>query len=310
MSDDGTTWHLQYSGEGTVEGFAEYGGHWIIAEDVRGVVVDDVVTLEPDGDPPHILAGTDDGHTVALVTRSGELWRSDDAGLTWQDLGVRTPAPVRGLLAVPNYGFNHQFILATYDGVFVLDDSGLARFGGYQRVDIATDWVDSAGTTTATSSVAAFGSQSLLGVGATIRTSVRGDQVSVVGSSDGASIASLTIDGGAALEFGTETSGYGELVAVTGLGAGWHDVVVEGVLGSGLYVDGVEGQTPGGALPYRTHGDTAETGDDSGGDSDSAQDSDTGTEPPQGRCNGCGGKNAGVLVLLTALVPFARRRRT
>jgi len=308
--DGGTTWRLQYGGDGTVEGFTEYGGHWIVAEDVRGVVVDDVVTLEPGGDPPHILSGTDDGHTVVMVTRSGAIWRSDDAGMTWQDLGLRTTAPVRGLLAVPKYAFNHQFILATYDGVFVLDDSGLTRFGGYERVDVATDWVESAGTTTASSSVAAFGSQSLLGVGSTIRTSLRGEVVSVVGSSDGASIATISIDGGAPLEFGTETSGYGTLVTVNGLGAGWHDIVVEGTLGSGLYVDGVEGQTPSGALPYRTQGDTGETGDDSGGDSDSAGDSDTGTEPPRSRCKGCGSKSAAAMVLFTVLVPLARRRRT
>lgn len=310
-NDDGVTWHVQYEGLGTVEGFAEYDDHWIIADDEVGVTVDGVLTLDGTDDPPHILAGTDDGHTVLVVTRSGELWRSGDGGLTWEDLGVRTTSPVRGLLSVPNYAFNHQFFLATYDGVFVLDDDGLRRFGGYQRIDAATDWVTSDGNTLATSSAAAFGTQVRLAVGGTLTTAIRGEQVRLVGSSDAASVGIITIDGGDPVEFGTATSGYGVLVEVTGLTDTWHQVAVEGVLGEGLYIDGIEGQTPTGVLPYATHGDTSDSDSDS--DTDTDVDTDTGgdtedTGTPEKRC-GCADKNGSAALLLLLIAPLRRARR-
>jgi hypothetical protein len=131
-----------------------------------------------------------------------------------------------------------------------------------------------------------------------------------MGSSDAASVGIITIDGGEPIEFGTATSGYGLLVEVTGLTDTWHQVAVEGVLGEGLYIDGIEGQTPTGALSYATQGDTSDS--DSDPDTDTDVDTDTGgdtedTGTPEKRC-GCADKNGSAALLLLLIAPLRRAR--
>jgi hypothetical protein len=264
---------------------APFQGGWLTSDDAIGVAIDGVSVRAAGDDPVLRLAVPDDQSTILAATRSGALLRSRDAGETWEDLGLRVPGGVSGLVALPDYASLEQVLIASYDGVFVLQGSVLSRFGGAQFVDDASEWVRAEGSGPVDAADAAFGERTPLGPGATATVWLRGSTVRLRGSIDARSAGVLRVDGQQEIPFGGDDQAVedGVLVEVGGLAAGWHEVVVEGVIGEGLYVDLFEST---GERVVLAHGQVP-------------------VDPVQGRC-GCQGGAAGVW---TGLGFFALRRR-
>ena len=284
---DAESWTVEWTSAGTLYDAASFQGGWLTSDDAIGVAIDGVSVRAAGDDPVLRLAAPDDQTTLLAATRSGALLRSRDAGTTWEDLGLRVPGGVSGMVAVPDYAALEQVLIASYDGVFVLQGSVLSRFGGAQFVDDASEWVRSEGTAPVDAVEAAFGEWTPLGPGATATVWLRGSTVRLRGTIDARSAGVLRIDGAQDVPFSgaDEAVNDGVLVEVTGLDDGWHEVVAEGVVGDGLFVDGFESS---GERVVLEHGDAVVT-------------------PTTGRC-GCRGGAAGVWGGL-ALFAFGRRKR-
>ena len=289
---DGSSWTTVSESAGTSYDAAPFQGGWLTSDDAIGVAIDGVSVRAAGDDPVVRLAAPDDERTILAATRSGALFRSNDAGQTWDDLELRVPGGVSGMVALPDYADLEQVLIASYDGVFVLQGSALSRFGGAQFADDASEWVRIAGSAPVDAADAAFGEWTPLGPGATATAWLRGSTVRLRGSIDARSAGVLRIDGAQEVQFSgadadadsDQAVNNGVLVEVSGLGDGWHEVVAEGVVGEGLYVDLFESN---GAFVPLEHGDVP-------------------VNPAEGRC-GCQGGAAGVwggIVLLA----WGRRR--
>lgn len=293
---DGSSWTTVSESAGTLYDAAPFQGGWLTSDDAIGVAIDGVSVRAAGDDPVFRLAVPDDDRTILAATRSGALFRSDDAGQTWDDLELRVPGGVSGMVALPDYADLEQVLIASYDGVFVLQGSVLSRFGGAQFVDDASEWVRIAGSAPVDAADAAFGEWTPLGPGATATVWLRGSTVRLRGSIDARSAGVLRIDGvqevsfsGADADAGDDADAdqavnNGVLIEVSGLGEGWHEVVAEGVVGEGLYVDLFESN---GAFVPLQHGDVV-------------------VMPAAGRC-GCRGGQAGLWAGIV-LLAWGRRR--
>lgn len=229
-------------------------------------------------------AQADDG-TVFVATGSGGLWRGEEAGARWVDLGLRANAPIHVVAPRPRFAVHGDVLLGTHDGVRRVRGAGgdapeLVAWGAWQRIDDLSELLACVGCVEESVSWPQAGMDRVRRVeaGARLHAWVRGEQVVVVGASEGASLVELVVDGEVRATFGGEAVELGPLGTVEGLAPGWHEVELVAVEGSGVVVDALEGR--GADVPFETSEDPEETGD-TGLPNDTAVPGDSGGEPPR-----------------------------
>lgn len=238
-SDTGLTWTLGLSGvadhlSGPVGWPADAPTRIVVSDDAGVYTSDDGATWSAwsgsGDDGPRVLAAA--GSSLFLATRAGRLYRSDDGGLDFADLGVRLPAPVHALAAAPGFDAAPALLIGTHDGVYTLDDPlaaapTLLRWSPYQRVDDSSayfacvqcgDLRDDAR--------AGLGALRELGPVGEARATLRGTRVEVYGSLDRGAEAELWVDGAFVSRVDAPLARPGRLAEVDGLADGWHDVAV------------------------------------------------------------------------------------
>lgn len=129
------------------DGWTERYGHSVTAmagsvwADGDGVWLDGTRVLAGDADPIDNLAAADDG-TLFATTRGGGVFRSDDGGETWADLGLDLPAAPVTLEARPGFAEHPELLLATYDGLWLVDDAGARPWGQFQSIWATAGFLD------------------------------------------------------------------------------------------------------------------------------------------------------------------------
>jgi photosystem II stability/assembly factor-like uncharacterized protein len=194
-------------------------------------------------DTVYTMTMADDG-TLFLATTSANLLRSTDGGTSWDDLGLRFTAQVFVLDPRPDFDVTAELLVGGHDGTFLVTDAlGTAprsdRWGAYNLVDNSSTyihWHDEPSMEICGDCVMsqkqpfAPGTEAYLGL--------RGDVVRVIGTSDGASELRLEIDGATAGLLGDVAADTPTVLAeVSGLGPGYHQVVLTGMTGSGFALD-------------------------------------------------------------------------
>lgn len=303
-ADSGATWTTVRDGGGRVIAIVEVGDVALVSVEEEGVyrVAGGESTLVRDGvdDPVFTLSRADDD-TLFATTRGARVLRSEDAGVSWADLGVTLTAAVPAVALRANFAAHPDVLLASYDGGWLLQvadpasEPPLERFGRYERVDNSSGFMQAEGTTTVQDREAALGSCAALAPSSTLFTLVRGTRVRVLGRAGGSSQAAVLLDGVEQAVVGGEVvdSAQGVVWDSGELADGWHHVELVGRVGEDLCVDGIEATAPGAALDLSLDsGDTADTGSE-----------------PRTRC-GCGGESGSAAGLLgLGALALGRRRR-
>lgn len=277
-------------------------------------------------DTVYTMTMADDG-TLFIATTAANLLRSTDGGASWDDTGLRFPAQVFVLDARPSFDVTAELLVGSHDGTYLVTDALDAapvseRWGAYNLVDNSSTyihWHDEPSKVACgncvMSQIQPFdpGTEAYLGL--------RGDVVRVIGTADGASEVRLEIDGATAALLGDVAASAPTVLAeVSGLGPGYHHVVLTGMTGSGFSLDCFEGGA--GALviaagpddtgPFDTQDETdtpddTEPLDDTGPSVDTG---DTGDDNFRDCFCGTGGLAGGSLWLLGGLGVALRRRRS
>ncbi len=192
-------------------------------------------TVDPaPGDPIQVMTSSDDG-TLFLATRTAQVMRSQDEGVTWSALGGRLPAHVYTLAPRPGYAETPDLLIGTHDGTFLCQGAaGPVRWAQYQRIDASgylatcTDCPDPAPALGR-----GMGDTQPLRKDSVLTAWVRGDQVDTLGAG-GCTSGDLvaTIDG---VDVGDPREG-------VDLSPGWHRVEIRAPNGSAS-VDAIEGRT-------------------------------------------------------------------
>ena len=300
--DDGDTWE-------TVAQLGQYG--------TLGELV-----LAPDG-------------TAFALTAVGGVWRSDD-GRKWEDTGLTFPGLVHTASARPDFVDHRAVLVGTHAGPFVLWDEEppiLERWGGYQRVDGTSEYVHCIGcdqddpeSYQIEQPGAGMDSLSPVEPGQTLWVNLRGHTLRLVGSTDGASEVDIVIDGAVVAQVGSEIAEL-DVLFETEVDDTWHRVELQGVSGSGVYLDYWEAHTEAAFFdeltpkePKKETGETGETGDTGGetGGDDTADSGETGVDTGQppvddtgdagGKGCGCGGGGGTGAAILFALWAVRSRR--
>lgn len=312
----GTPGLLVWADASGVHRAVDWGGGGVLGADPTG------------GDPIVALAAADDG-TVFLATVSSRLFRSRDAGLSWEDLALRPSAPIFVLAARPGFREKPDLLIATLDGLFRVRDAGgdapvLERFASWQRVDSSSElWQctgcayedlasDQLRVLQEADPTASLDSRIRITPGLVLATTVRGERLAVEGVSEGASSVQVVVDGEVVGVFGAElVSAQGVLWTSESFAEGRHRVELIGVEGEGVLFDALVAWGEG--EPLDAEGDTGTTTTTHTGADTFATDSDPSDAEPPRRASppdgcGCGGGSASI-VLLAPLVGFTRRRR-
>ena len=251
------------------------------------------------GEVPGRVAVADDG-TLILAARSAELYRSDDGGLHWSDLGVRLGSPVGPIRPRPDFAANPDVLIGTFDGSFRLDLRGtptLQRWAAIQRIDDVSSFWPLYGNCPGpvANPAAAMDTVQAIPLGCSTTAWFRGTSMTVFGYGNGGA-AELTIDGVLAATMSNDTNGV--LAQVDGLSDGWHRIGIEGTALDGILFDAMQAIGPADPLPPAAGGDSAV---------DSAVDSSAPAHP-RARC-GCNAVASSIpgapLLLMLALT---RRR--
>jgi hypothetical protein len=331
---DGVTWEQWFRGEGdrvrSLVSWPEGGnGRVLLLDDLGLWTSDDGGTTWADRAPWGTdlfveMARTSDG-TLVASSRSGRVGRSTDGGDTWEDLGLLLPGFAYDIVPRPDWAAHDDVLFATHDGAWVVRGAAgasptLSRWMDVQRIDDWSEYIQCDGCSTPLADPEAdMGSIQPVDPGVRLTARVRGVAVQVFGRSDGASSGQLSIDGTVRATFG-DTVVDGLLARVDGLDAGEHEVTIEGLAGSGLLFDALEGV--GTAPPIEMDGVPADdtgtgetgTGNDTGtGTGDSAADSEDVHDSTEGvrasRCGCAAGGSPAVLGALPALAFLLARRR-
>ncbi len=274
-----------------------------------------------------VLALADDG-TLFLSSAGSRLFRSDDDGATWVDLGIRLNAPVYDFAARPDFARRPELLIATHDGLFRLADATgaaptAARFGAWERIDDVSELWLCSGATCGSSVVdprAGFDSLRQLDAGTEIVAWVRGDALTLEGISDGTGVVEVLLDGAIdGLASKVVQSTVGTLWSATGLDEGWHSVALVAVEGDGVAIDAVVARGADTSLTGDETDSDTDTDTDSDSDSDTDTDvnsDDTGSPPIKDTGStrpGCGCAATPIGDLASGLAVFAlalaRRRR-
>lgn len=299
-ADSGATWSTVREAGGRVIAIVEVGDVALVSVEDEGVyrVAGGESTLVRDGvdDPVFTLSRADDD-TLFATTRGARVLRSDDAGVSWTDLGVTLTAAVPAMALRANFAVNPDVLLASYDGGWLIHDGGATaeRFGRYERVDNSSGFMQADGTTTVQDREAALGSCALLPPASTLFTLVRGTRVRVLGRAGGSSQAAVVLDGVEQAVLGGDVidSAQGVVWDSGEIGDGWHHVELVARVGEDLCVDGIEATAPGATLDgFADTGDSGDTGD-----------------APEKRCGCERGSGAEAAGLLGVGAVLSRRRR-
>lgn len=225
--------------------------------DPVGVVFADSagVHSSPDGATWSLYTGLGDDQATELAaaeshlflaTESNALWRSDDGGITWRDLGVRLPAAVHTITVGPHFDETPHILFGTHDGVYTLDDPhsdtpALVRFAPYEREDDVSGYVTCVGCFAVDRDAdAAMGTLTMLGEAGVMRATIRGETVRVIGTATRRGAADVWVDGELRATIGEDAVGTPDVLAsVGGLAFTWHDVEVRAV-DEGIGIDAFE----------------------------------------------------------------------
>lgn len=194
------------------------------------------VSQQPTGeDPPELLADGDDG-TLWLITHSGAIWRSDDGGDHWSELGLRLPVPADRARVRPWGG---ELVIGTHDGLFVVVGEELSRFARWQILSVRAGHLEAEGCPDPVADDEAVMDLVLpVGEGCVLRSWVRGTKLGIWGRAAGGS-AELAVDGVAVASLG---AGAG-ILAELELADGWHELQLSGV-GAGIELERIEAWGP------------------------------------------------------------------
>ncbi len=255
--DDGATWDQRFvASDGHIAGpvgWPEPAPRRVVVADDAGVYTseDGVLWTTWDGfgdDVPLVLASA--GDRVYLTTRSGHLWRSDDGGLSFMDLGVQLNAPVHILVGNPSFDAEPKLLIGTHDGVYTLDDPlsnapQLVRWAPYQRVDDASAYFAcrSCGDRVEDAD-AGLGELRALGADGVASATLRGESVELYGTVDAGAAAELWVDGSWVATVDTRAKSPALLTRVDGLQPGWHSVEVRAIV-DGVRVDALAASSSG-----------------------------------------------------------------
>ncbi len=198
------------------------------------------------------LATADDS-TILAGTAAGQLLSSRDGGDTWTVVDTAFPAGVEALAPAPGFGQSGELLVATAAGNWMvsLGSGGAADvepFSPVNWIDDASGFVGREGCgDVSTDRTASLDTLTELVAGCELRLSVYGATVSLHGRGDGG-VAEVTIDAGAAWPL--EGPGADTTAALVELSVdeGWHDLVIGGIEGDGLWLDYVVATSPGAVL--------------------------------------------------------------
>lgn len=213
-------------------------------------------------DPARVIEAA--GTMLFVATESGAIWRSDDGGESFVDLGVRTTSPVHVIRGSPKFDKEKLLLIGTHDGVFTLDDPfsdhpTIGRWAPYQRVDDTSAYLVCSGCGDSVEDKdAGMGAMRELGSSGVAHLSVRGTSLEIFGACDEDSLAELWIDGTFISEIGGRKEPHpARLTRVEGLPWDWHEVELRAVR-SGVLLDAIAASGP------RPEGDVADVGCASG----------------------------------------------
>ncbi|MSP56963.1 MAG: hypothetical protein EXR69_15370 [Myxococcales bacterium] len=193
------------------------------------------------------------GNLVFAATSGGALWRSVDGAVTFQDLGLRTGAPVHTLRASPAFETTQLLLVGTHDGTFTLTDPSavptLVRWSQYQRIDDDSAYFACAACgDRVDDDRAGMGELRELGAGGVAKASLRGVQVQIFGTLARGGTAEVVVDGEHAADIGFDRSSVQArpdlLLTLDGLHDGWHDVEIR-ASSEGIAIDALSGAGPG-----------------------------------------------------------------
>lgn len=300
----------------------------VYADEVDGVQLSDddgVTWLPPDlppDQPPIVMGGADDG-TLFVASGDGQVYRSDDGGVRWLNLGVRFPTSVHDLEVAPRFAQFGIVVAGTSRGEYWSADRGetwtlLSRYERFEDQTFHFPCQTATGATCATyvDTDAGNGGGWALQTLDVARFSFEGHGFHVLGARAGDGVVNVVVDGVALPDWTPD----GSPLRVDGLPAGWHDVELRaGIVSSdALHIDVVEVYGDGMPLPIpgAVEPDTADTGVDSAGDTaaDSDPPVDSGDPPPADtgdgqRCGCAAGAGGGAFSAGLAVLAVALRRR-
>lgn len=316
-TDDGASWVTVRESPDRVAAMVDVNGAELLSVEEQGIwrIVDGQPTLVWDGsdDPVLVLARADDDALVA-TTRGARMLRSDDLGVTWFDTGIELTATVRALALRDGFAEHPDVLLASYDGGWLANDAGAQRFGRYERVDNASDFMQSEGVVTTDDPGAALGSCASMRPASLLAATVRGTRVRALGRAGGQSAAVVRVDG---LDVGTIGANVideaqGELLVVDDLANDWHRVELVGLVGEDLCVDGIEAMADGAVLdggePQTGGPETGEPGEPRCGCGVGGGAGGGGGGGAVGGGGGGGGGTVGILGVVVAVLGARRKR--
>jgi diguanylate cyclase (GGDEF)-like protein len=150
----------------------------------------------PEPLPVTRLAVASDG-TIVAATATQRVWRSDDGGDTWIDIGAALPSQIEALDTHPDFASNPEIVASTPAGAFRVGvDGTVSRWMGLQRADDVTeDLTCDAGCAAADVEGAALGSLRPIPLGTTVSAWVRGRSVRMIGETHDVAEVQLSVDG-------------------------------------------------------------------------------------------------------------------
>lgn len=239
---------------------------WVFASATDGVIwsEDDgaswtPASVPPSGKPRH-MAMADDG-TLFIVTRTGQMWRSEDGGDTWAQAGNVIAPAAYDVVTSPGFATSQKVLVGTQTGIFYSEDRGASwvRLPRYERFEDRSEHLDCYKPATLKADGPAppphisnatfdpcdvyedpndgFGGGYLMQAGDWLAFSFEGHAFSVIGADAGEGTFEVEVNGA---RWGTLTAD-GKKLKVEGLPQGWQDVTLT-VTGTtaGIKVDLVE----------------------------------------------------------------------
>lgn len=201
-------------------------------------------------DRPDDLIAADDG-TLFVLTRVGQLFRSEDGGESWGIIGEPFAAIVHAVVPAPHFDVRGLLVVTTSDGVYFSDDRGdsFQRLQRYERLEdlaVQLQCESALGGPCQSDRDPRLGNggEWLLLPGDELRWSFVGTRFALRHPEGSARV---SIDGARPVLYESGEEG----LIVAGMEDGWHDIVLTVVDAGedGFRVDYVETFGPGEALP-------------------------------------------------------------
>lgn len=259
VCEEGGAWSLVFSGEGEQTAgpavLDTVPPRLVIADEDAVSWTEDLLRWESARPlyrdaPTDLVAGV--GGVAWMSTRTGRLLRGDGGGEGWTDLGVSLGAAAFQMEHLDGVAGGPGLLMATPDGVewvsaLEAERATVERWSGLERVEGSSWFVDCPLCAPEGWEGAGLGTVERMGVGATLRVSVRGEEIAVLGAIDESSVALVLVDGASAGSIAGAGHALedGPLWSISGLAAGWHELTLIGLEGGGIVIDAVEGRSEG-----------------------------------------------------------------